>query len=157
MESSPLEIVKRSAGVTVPGISTTRIPVSPTAPSYNYVPDPQDAQKSTAEDPFYNGCGEQKSCFGTPSGCIATRNCKAIVSTSVRGEQYEFELKTQTGAYVAVGFSDDDKMGDDSTIECVRDGNGLNAYAGYTEARPNLNAFRNPNVSRIGFTLRSNA
>lgn len=47
------------------------------------------------------------------------------MTTIVKGESYEFELKApQDAAYVAFGLSDDDKMGDDSVVECVRDQSG---------------------------------
>ncbi|XP_044737740.1 putative ferric-chelate reductase 1 homolog isoform X2 [Chrysoperla carnea] len=152
VESNPVEIVKRSAGYT-PGISTTRAPVSPTTTPFNFEPEPA-TELRTSQDPFYNGCGDSKTCFGAPANCVEQRNCKAAVACTVKGEQYEFELKSVQGAYVAVGLSDDDKMGDDSTIECVRDATGLDAHMGYTVPRPNLNAFRLPN-SKYGITIKN--
>lgn len=76
-------------------------------------------------DRFYTGCFSEKGCFGAPDGCVATKNCKIAVATIVKGESYEFELKApQDAAWVAFGLSDDNKMGDDSVVECVRDQNG---------------------------------
>lgn len=50
-------------------------------------------------------------------------------------------------AYVAVGLSDDDKMGDDSVIECVNQQNQMKAFMSRTIPRNNLNAVRLPRVS----------
>lgn len=69
----------------------------------------------------------------------------------VRGERYEFEMKAvREAAYVAVGLSDDDKMGDDSVIECVNQQNQMKAYMSRTTPRNNLNAVRLP---RVSFTI----
>lgn len=35
-------------------------------------------------------------------------------------------------SYVALALSQDGLMGDDSVIECVRDGNAINAFASFT-------------------------
>ena len=59
---------------------------------------------------MYNGCGATKNCFGTPAGCIETKNCIAMVTVLVRGERYLFELQARDSKYVAVGLSDDSKM-----------------------------------------------
>lgn len=40
----------------------------------------------------------------------------------------------QKPAYIALGLSDDDKMGGDSVIECVPENNRINAYTSYTTA-----------------------
>lgn len=67
-------------------------------------------QISTTDDPFYDGCGSTKNCFGTPDGCVQLKNCKAAVSVLVRGERYLFEIHAKNSVYVAVGLSDDSKM-----------------------------------------------
>lgn len=43
---------------------------------------------------MYDGCGETKTCFGFPEGCVNTQSCRTMVATTVRGERYEFELKS---------------------------------------------------------------
>lgn len=51
-------------------------------------------------------------------------------------------------AYVAIGLSDDNKMGKDSVIECVNEAGSIKAYASWTEAA--LGKFDAPrNVVRI--------
>lgn len=97
--------------------------------------------KEQFSDPIYNGCGETKTCFGFPDGCVNTKSCQAVTAVMVRGERYEFELKTSAGdnaRYVAVGLSQDAKMGDDSVMECVRENGRIIAYASWTTPRPNL-------------------
>lgn len=107
-------------------------------------------QINTPADAFYNGCFSTKGCFGAPDGCVRSKDCKAVVAITVRGDRYEFEVKAPKEAiYVAVGLSHDDKMGDDSIVECVRQGNGAKAYMSRTTARnnPGLGVVRLPRVN----------
>lgn len=69
---------------------------------------------------------------------------------TVAGDKYDFELKAEpSAAWVGVGLSEDDKMGDDSVIECVKRGNGVAAYMSYTKGSPNYGAPRLANVSAL--------
>lgn len=61
-------------------------------------------------DPFYDDCGQTKTCFGSPDGCLATQDCVAVTAVKVEGTRYIFEMKAKNAAYVAVGISDDQKM-----------------------------------------------
>lgn len=45
-------------------------------------------------------------------------------------------------AYVAVALSTDDKMGDDSVMECVPEAGQIRAYTSWTLPRPNLGVTR---------------
>lgn len=68
----------------------------------------------------------------------------------VKGERFEFELKSSpsdNAAYVAVALSDDDKMGDDSVMECVPEAGQIRAYTSWTLPRPNLGVTREGVVS----------
>lgn len=91
-----------------------------------------------------------KLCFGAPANCVQSKNCKAVVAVTVSGERYEFEMKANVNpGWVGVGLSDDDKMGDDSVIECVKDGNRpVRAYMSWTSGAPNYGAKRLNNVRR---------
>ncbi|XP_050523392.1 putative ferric-chelate reductase 1 homolog [Daktulosphaira vitifoliae] len=82
-------------------------------------------------DPFYNECGETKNCFGLPEGCLTTQDCVAVTAVKVDGIRYIFEMKAKNAAYVAVGLSDDQKMGGDSVIECVHENTGSNQIKAY--------------------------
>ncbi|KOB77001.1 hypothetical protein OBRU01_04791 [Operophtera brumata] len=83
--------------------------------------------KPTAQpmDVIYQGCADTKLCFGVPANCIEKGDCKAIVAIFVSGSDYTFEIQgTDNPKYVASGLSMDNKMGDDSAMECVRNDNG---------------------------------
>jgi hypothetical protein len=65
----------------------------------------------------YDGCGRTKGCFGSPDGCIATKDCIKFVSYASKGQQmFHFELSGQVpelsegDGYVALGFSVDNVM-----------------------------------------------
>lgn len=90
-----------------------------------------------------------KLCFGAQSaGCLVSKNCKAIVAVTVTGDKYDFEMKADSNAaWVGVGLSDDNKMGDDSVIECVKRGTGVAAYMSWTSRTP-FSATRLSNVSK---------
>lgn len=45
-------------------------------------------------DTIYDDCGSTKSCFGFPDGCVATRSCNAVGTVFVRGDIYQFEMKS---------------------------------------------------------------
>ena len=62
---------------------------------------------------MYEGCGDIKGCFGMPAGCAVTGTCETMVTYSLKGLRYEFELwaaRFQPNSYVAVGFSKDAVM-----------------------------------------------
>lgn len=61
-------------------------------------------------DPFYDDCGQTKTCFGSPDGCVSTQDCVAVTAVRAEGTRYVFELKARNAGYVAVGISDDKKM-----------------------------------------------
>lgn len=86
---------------------------------------------------IYEGCGKIKNCFGTPDGCIDTLNCKAIVAIDVKGEKYTFELLGEGGKYVAVGMSKDEKMGDDSVVECIDEADAIKIYMSWNDGKKN--------------------
>lgn len=122
-------------------------PISTTPPYFK----PEIPQESSAEfDPFYTDCSVKKLCFGAPQNCVASKNCKAVAAVTVSGDQYDFELKAgSNAAWVAVGLSDDQKMGGDSVIECVKTPNGaVDAYMSWTTAKP-YSSTRLANVSYI--------
>lgn len=74
------------------GISTTRRPIQSTTP--NFVKPLVKA--SFNRDTFYDGCGENKTCFGNPDGCVATQSCQTITAVIVRGERYIFEMRSNS-------------------------------------------------------------
>lgn len=109
------------------------------------------------KDPFYDGCNTLKNCFGSPEGCVPSQNCAAVTAIKVEGTRYTFELKARTvgtartPAYVAVGLSDDSKMGGDSVVECVYDGSSsVKAYLSWNRPGEKSN-MRTKNQLGINF------
>ena len=63
-----------------------------------------------------------------------------MVTYAVKGQRYEFELwaaNTPPNSYVAVAFSNDNIMGDDSVSECTLVNGRVNAYMSYNEGKSN--------------------
>lgn len=141
----PVDLSKRSVDdILFEPTFPTRL--RPTTPPY-YVPEAP-RESATEFDPFYSGCDETKLCFGSPSGCVSSKNCKAAVAVTVNGDKFDFELQaTDNAAWVGVGLSDDTQMGDDSVIECVNEAGGVDAYMSWTSPRPSLGVSRLTNVS----------
>ena len=70
--------------------------------------------------PVFNDCFKNKGCFGLPSNCESSGSCDIAVTWRFKEGTTEIELFSVDGAgqYVAVGFSGDDKMGDDLVMSC---------------------------------------
>lgn len=144
VKSATIQVTKHAADNSSQssGISTTRNPIlTTTVTNPPFVPT-SDRKASINVDPFYNGCGTEKTCFGDNAGCVESQNCNAVVSCLVKADIYEFEMKTNKPGYVAVGLSKDTKMGSDSVVECVRspsNPNNVQAFmswnSGYTNKR----------------------
>lgn len=146
--SQPVEIDKRNVRDPIPSnpFRPNRLTTT-TPPNFN----PESPKQASADfDPFYDGCGSTKLCFGAPTAnCVSSKSCKAVVAITVTGDRYDFELKADSNAaWVGVGLSDDDKMGDDSVIECVKRGTGVAAYMSWTSRTP-FSATRLANVSKL--------
>ncbi|XP_037920288.1 putative ferric-chelate reductase 1 homolog isoform X2 [Hermetia illucens] len=130
--------------------STTRPPLTSTTPVYV----PEMSSKPLQSDPIYEGCGSVKTCFGLPDNCVNDQSCRIITAVTVKGDRFEFEVQSGFGqpGYVAVGLSTDNKMGDDSIIECVPQGGKVNAFTSWTSGNPNYGDSRegiNQNIIRL--------
>ncbi|KAG8228316.1 hypothetical protein J437_LFUL007034 [Ladona fulva] len=168
--SDPLKITKRSTGNDTydSGVSTLRPP--PTRPPTRVRPTQPSSDSFTTKPPalgtsfeskkyedIYEGCATTQLCFGMPRNCISDKNCNTLVTIAVAGNQYEFEMLALPvegePKYVAVGLSSDDKMGEDSVVECALEPSGtVNLYTSYNEGRSNT---RNP--SKNGVSLVSSS
>ncbi|KAI9553251.1 hypothetical protein GHT06_021147 [Daphnia sinensis] len=140
-----------------PSTTTSTVPTTTTASSTTTLgvstsPNPSTTQWSFAKQTpaptasaqlpsVYMGCGDVKGCFGLQGGtCVQEGSCSAMVTYAVKGQRYEFELwatNTPANAYVAVAFSDDNLMGDDSVSECTLVNGRVNAYMSYNEGKSN--------------------
>ncbi|XP_049298973.1 putative ferric-chelate reductase 1 homolog isoform X2 [Anopheles funestus] len=132
--SERVRVVASSTTIAPGTASTKRTTTTTTVPPYR---PPQTAAPVKA-DPIYDACGQSKGCFGFPEGCVDSKNCRAVVTIAVLGARYVFEMKAgyNSPAYVALGLSDDAKMGDDSVIECVPEQGTVNTYASWTTVGP---------------------
>ena len=65
-----------------------------------------------------DGCGDTKGCLRHPHDCTA-KNCKYLVTWKNNGESIDFLLKGKSPGWLALGFSKDTHMGDDSITECL--------------------------------------
>lgn len=74
---------------------------------------------------FYFDCFKTKGCFGFPEGCAEQKNCEMAFSYSgVSETEYFVEIMTtHPEEYVAVAFSEDEFMGDDSALVCTTEKN----------------------------------
>ncbi|XP_015186206.1 PREDICTED: putative ferric-chelate reductase 1 homolog isoform X2 [Polistes dominula] len=127
VESPKVTVLKRSIDVLTSSTSSTTLRTT-TPPYYTPRDDDKDVNQ---DDPFYEGCSETKNCFGLPDGCLQTKNCKIAVSVLVRGDRYLFEMQAREGKYVAVGLSENNKMDDDSVVECTNDGSDIKLYTSW--------------------------
>lgn len=115
--------------------------------------------QTETRDLIYQGCDDTKLCFGVPQNCIQQGNCKAVVAVFVDGEIYTFEIQgTDNPKYVAAGLSMDNKMGEDSAMECVRNDNGrVSLFTSWTypKAEPYVSRSDSPQdiVQLKDFTL----
>ncbi|CAJ0605359.1 unnamed protein product [Cylicocyclus nassatus] len=67
-------------------------------------------------------CGSQKGCLFAPPGCRPGTDCMIQFSYVVDGPFLDMELAgtpSVTNGYIAVGFSQDDRMGDDMVVYCA--------------------------------------
>ncbi|KAJ8708278.1 hypothetical protein PYW07_010403 [Mythimna separata] len=123
MESKVVEVVTPDTVVSAPAAAAPRSTSAPPAPPVIMESKPK--QEAVPLDVIYDGCADNKLCFGVPENCIPKGDCKAVVAIFVSGDKYTFELQgTGNPKYVAAGLSMDTKMGDDSAMECVRNDNG---------------------------------
>ena len=87
------------------------------------------------------GCGDVKGCFGLQdSSCVQQGSCAALVTYALKGQRYEFELwapNAPPNSYVAVAFSDDSIMGDDSVTECSLINGRVHTYMSYNDGKKN--------------------
>ncbi|KAF7243509.1 putative ferric-chelate reductase 1 [Varanus komodoensis] len=71
------------------------------------------------------GCGTQKFCFSSPAGCSPSdANCYFMASEALWNNGFKFEMSGLSDGYLAIGFSDDDIMGNDDIYICGRNATG---------------------------------
>ena len=79
------------------------------------------AEVEKKNDPNYEGCGENKGCFGLESKCVEGQSCSSMVQYQIVDDKVKITLLQKTDSnnrYVAVGFSEDSQMGEDFVVYC---------------------------------------
>ncbi|KAG8041873.1 hypothetical protein G9C98_007177 [Cotesia typhae] len=134
VESPAITVLRDTIQVmtTAPPPTTER---TSTPPYYEL--DTQQSTESTKRHPIYEGCGTTKNCFGSTDECIATGTCNAAVTVEVKGETYSFELFGLDSKFVAVGLSEDNKMGEDSVVECVDNNGRVEIHMSWNKGKSN--------------------
>ncbi|KAK0181743.1 hypothetical protein PV327_003999 [Microctonus hyperodae] len=135
VESSRITILGDSIQVN----TTTKLPTTErtrTTPYY-IESDANNAGELTVRHPLYDGCAVTKNCFGSPDGCIDSGSCDAAVAVEVKGERYYFEILGKNGKYIAVGLSEDNRMGDDSVVECENRGGQMEIHMSWNKGKSN--------------------
>ena len=73
-------------------------------------------------------CSDTNPCFGYPEGCISTENCEMVMGYTLAKDDHAFpivvelfhnQLDNVMYDYVAVAFSTDNMMGDDTVLVCT--------------------------------------
>ena len=100
-----------------------------------------EAESETSKHSDYDGCNVDKGCFGLKNGCTSTNNCPAMVTYQYLEDSNQFQFKlhvksVDSGRYVAVGFSNDAKMGDDLVIFCSTE-DGASPQLSWNEGKNN--------------------
>uniref|UniRef100_A0A672L2X9 Amylo-alpha-1, 6-glucosidase, 4-alpha-glucanotransferase n=1 Tax=Sinocyclocheilus grahami TaxID=75366 RepID=A0A672L2X9_SINGR len=70
-------------------------------------------------------CGKTKVCFSHPSSCDPTANTGCyFMAVQTNQSEMRIEMFGQADGYVAIGFSDDQEMGNDDIYICGKDSSG---------------------------------
>nr|XP_055037975.1 putative ferric-chelate reductase 1 isoform X3 [Misgurnus anguillicaudatus] len=94
---------------TVIGSESTPVTAAPTGPTSN------------------SGCGKSKVCFSQPDNCDPTTNtaCHFVSVQSSSQSEMQVQIVGPGSGYVAIGFSDDQAMGNDDIYICGKDKDGV--------------------------------
>ncbi|XP_068248554.1 putative ferric-chelate reductase 1 homolog isoform X1 [Palaemon carinicauda] len=111
--------------------TTTRIPIENLSPEV--------ASLQNTMQNIYLGCRVNKGCFGFPSGCIDAENCQMLATYAKVSSGYKFEIMGDAAndAYVAIGLSDDQKMGKDSVMACTSTNGQVDVLMGFNSGKSN--------------------
>ncbi|CAI4227499.1 unnamed protein product [Auanema sp. JU1783] len=85
-------------------------------------------------------CGRNKGCLFQPNGCDPGSNCQTSFSYTIDGDSMDMEIAGLAGdnSYVAIGFSDDSGMGDDTVVFCGQMNGGAVSGLGYNRGKSNI-------------------
>ncbi|XP_032359287.1 putative ferric-chelate reductase 1 [Etheostoma spectabile] len=131
----------------VAGESTTLLTTTTT--SQQFAPPSSDLQKTISSA----NCSVTKVCFSQPSNCDpANADCyfMSAMVASPTGEAIHYEMKGASDGYIAFGFSDDQKMGNDDIYICGIASNGMvGVQHAYSTGRSYPNILPLGNITNI--------
>eukprot|EP00095_Tigriopus_kingsejongensis_P001362 maker-scaffold523_size146679-snap-gene-0.15 protein:Tk01362 transcript:maker-scaffold523_size146679-snap-gene-0.15-mRNA-1 annotation:"ferric-chelate reductase 1 homolog" len=114
-----------SQELTVTATSKSPAPEEP-APEVEPEAEEKEADSEAAAEPLpaaYEGCGQEKGCFGMPAGCEASGDCQIMATYQKEsGDTFKLGLhglRLGSASYMALGISVDDKMGEDLVLACL--------------------------------------
>ncbi|XP_023855951.1 putative ferric-chelate reductase 1 isoform X2 [Salvelinus sp. IW2-2015] len=104
--------------------NSTSIPITSTTSASSTAVFPSQSSLSISSA----GCGSSKVCFRKPLNCDpgVSPDCYFLSAmTSTRDTAIHLEMTGPSDGYIAIGFSDDQMMGNDNIFICGRDSNGI--------------------------------
>ncbi|XP_048031022.1 putative ferric-chelate reductase 1 [Megalobrama amblycephala] len=112
---------------------------------------------TSATVPSNPDCGKTKVCFSQPSNCDPTTSTGCYfmaVQASSNLSELMIEMSGKADGYVAIGFSDDQQMGNDDIYICGKDSNGLlQVQHAFSTGRSRPNILSLGNVTNIKTVL----
>ncbi|XP_043941542.1 putative ferric-chelate reductase 1 [Protopterus annectens] len=98
-----------------------------------------------------DGCSTSKFCFTSPSGCdpLSDSSCYFMSSAAVDTDGLRIEISGPSTGYMAVGFSDDQKMGSDDIYTCLHDNGRIIIQHSYSTGRSPPTVLTLNNVDNI--------
>ncbi|XP_020364697.1 putative ferric-chelate reductase 1 [Oncorhynchus kisutch] len=112
------------SGTAATPANSTSIPITSTTSASSTAVFPSQSSLSISSA----GCGSSKVCFRQPLNCDpgVSPDCYFLSAmTSIRDTAIHLEMTGPSDGYIAIGFSDDQMMGDDDIFICGRDSNGI--------------------------------
>ncbi|XP_024230438.1 putative ferric-chelate reductase 1 isoform X2 [Oncorhynchus tshawytscha] len=112
------------SGTAATPANSTSIPITSTTSASSTAVFPSQSSLSISSA----GCGSSKVCFRQPLNCDpgVSPDCYFLSAmTSIRDTAIHLEMTGPSDGYIAIGFSDDQMMGNDDIFICGRDSNGI--------------------------------
>ncbi|XP_070562707.1 ferric-chelate reductase 1-like isoform X2 [Ptychodera flava] len=113
----------------------------PSAPTIGPTPTPPESVTGPSDLVTSDGCGTTKGCYQDPAGCSDRSDCNVLITWQEDGDNIIFQLlgkmEVTGNEYVAIGFSNDQSMGDDDVWGCVNNGGPIVLAHSYNTGKSN--------------------
>ncbi|XP_028666972.2 putative ferric-chelate reductase 1 [Erpetoichthys calabaricus] len=139
-----------SSNTAAPTVTTTSTTSTTTTTSTTSTTTQQGSFTKNSFNISSSGCGVTKTCFSSPASCDpSTSSSCNFMSSAATQDGIQFEIYGQTNGYVAVGFSDDQKMGSDDIYSCALNNGAVNVQHVYSIGQSLSSPLSSVNVSTI--------